>query len=163
DLPSSRPAVEGGPVDRWHEEPRRFGGPDEVVGVVHVRKHTVKVVHVRKTTRLPTSNLYFEDLRRLAHARQDVAVTTSPHDYSDLELSVGDRLRRARERRTGLDQGEFAELINVSRGTVSNYERDRIPNGPRRRLVFNSWAAACGVAVHWLETGIDPRNGDDDG
>ena len=40
---------------------------------------------------------------------------------------MGDRLRIARERRAKLSQGDFADLINVSRGTVSNYERDNLP------------------------------------
>ena len=74
-------------------------------------------------------------------------MTQQPHDaYADLAPSVGDRLRIARERRAKLSQGDFADLVNVSRGTVSNYERDSLPGGPRQRLVvFNSWAAACGV------------------
>ena len=38
------------------------------------------------------------------------------------EWSIEDRLRKARDL-TGLDQDEFAELIGVSRGTVSSYER----------------------------------------
>jgi transcriptional regulator with XRE-family HTH domain len=93
-------------------------------------------------------------------------MTTSTHEgYEDLELTVGDRLRRARERRTHLDQAEFADLIHVSRGTVSNYERDMIPGGPRRKLVFNSWATATGVTVEWLETGgpVEGSGGPDDG
>ena len=80
-------------------------------------------------------------------------MTASPHDYTDLQPSTGDRLRLARERRTGLDQGEFAELISVSRGTVSNYERDHLPGGTRQRLVLNAWAQATGVSRTWLETG----------
>ena len=84
-------------------------------------------------------------------------MTISPHsDYADLELSIGDRLRRARVRRTGLDQETFAELISVSRGTVSNYERGRLPGGTRQRLVLNSWAKACRVTREWLETGKTP-------
>ena len=60
-------------------------------------------------------------------------------------------------------QGDFADLINVSRGTVSNYERDNLPGGPRQRLAFNSWAAACGVDVEWLETGQAPAQPEPDG
>ena len=62
-----------------------------------------------------------------------------------------------------LSQGDFADLINVSRGTVSNYERDNLPGGPRQRLAFNSWAAACGVDVEWLETGQAPAQPEPDG
>ena len=83
-------------------------------------------------------------------------MTTSPHgDYADLQPTVGDRLRLARERRTGLDQGDFADHIGVSRGTVSNYERDRLPGGPRQRLVLNAWAQATGTTREWLESGIE--------
>ena len=76
---------------------------------------------------------------------------------------MGDRLRIARERRAKLSQGDFADLINVSRGTVSNYERDNLPGGPRQRLAFNSRAAACGVDVEWLETGQAPAQPEPDG
>ena len=55
-------------------------------------------------------------------------MTQQPHDaYADLAPSVGDRLRIARERRAKLSQGDFADLVNASRGTVSNYERDNLP------------------------------------
>ena len=82
-------------------------------------------------------------------------MTTSPHgDYADLQPSIGDRLRLTRERRTGLDQAAFAEHIGVSRGTVSNYERDHLPGGPRQRLVLNAWAQATGTTREWLETGV---------
>lgn len=81
-------------------------------------------------------------------------MTSTQNDYEDLEPTIGYRLRVARERRSGLDQGEFAEQIGVSRGTVSNYERDRLPGGPRQRLVLNAWAAACDVSRMWLETGV---------
>lgn len=77
--------------------------------------------------------------------------------YEDLQPSIGDRLRVARERRTGMDQATFADHIGVSRGTVSNYERDKLPGGPRQRLVLNAWASACNVTREWLETG---RGGD---
>ena len=91
-------------------------------------------------------------------------MTQQPHDaYADLAPSVGDRLRIARERRAKLSQGDFADLVNASRGTVSNYERDNLPGGPRQRLVFNSWAAACGVDVEWLETGQAPVQPEPDG
>lgn len=83
--------------------------------------------------------------------------------YEDLAPSIGDRLRVARERRTGLDQTTFADHIGVSRGTVSHYERDKLPGGPRQRLVLNAWAAACGVTREWLETGQAPDQPEPDG
>ena len=65
-------------------------------------------------------------------------MTQQPHDaYADLAPSVGDRLRIARERRAKLSQGDFADLINVSRGS--------------------------GVDVEWLETGQAPVQPEPDG
>lgn len=63
--------------------------------------------------------------------------------------TVKDRLRRAREY-AGLEQGELAEAIGVSRATVSNYERGVV--APRRGAL-RMWGLRCGVDVHWLETG----------
>lgn len=72
----------------------------------------------------------------------------------------GERLRKARET-AGYEQGEFAELIGVSRGTVSNYERD---NGTAKKIVLRAWSMATGVPLAWLETGEAPRpDGDPDG
>lgn len=64
-------------------------------------------------------------------------------------FTAGDRLRKAREL-TGLDQEAFAEVIGVSRGTVSNYERSEKPPRP---IALRAWAMATGVSVHWLKTG----------
>lgn len=90
--------------------------------------------------------------------------TTSVHEgYEDLQPSIGDRLRIARERRTDMDQAQFAEHIGVSRGTVSNYERDKLPGGPRQRLVLNAWAAATETTRDWLETGLTPSEPRPDG
>lgn len=75
-------------------------------------------------------------------------------------ITIGTRLRIAREWR-GLEQSEMAEVLGVSRTTVSNYEREyTLP----RKLVINAWAAACDVDVEWLKTGraqedSDPNNG----
>jgi transcriptional regulator with XRE-family HTH domain len=66
------------------------------------------------------------------------------------EWTVGDRLRKARELR-GLEQGPFAALIGVSRGTVSNYERGAVER--YKPIVMNAWAAHTGVSVDWLESG----------
>lgn len=67
------------------------------------------------------------------------------------QFTAGDRLRKAREL-TGYDQGPFADLIGVSRGTVSTYERDGIEH--RKPIVLRAWALATGVNIEWLEHGI---------
>lgn len=56
----------------------------------------------------------------------------------------------------GLEQGELAELMRVSRQSVGNWEAGR--NKPSRLAVF-AWAGACGVDPVWLETG-EPGSGD---
>jgi transcriptional regulator with XRE-family HTH domain len=65
------------------------------------------------------------------------------------EWSITDRLRKAREL-TDLDQDEFAELIGVSRGTVSNYERG---TDTHKRPYLLAWAIGSGVSYEWLVTG----------
>ena len=76
-------------------------------------------------------------------------------------FTVGDRLRKAREK-TGLDQGEFAEEIGVSRGTVSNYEGDKT-EGFKRPYVA-AWAIRADVPVEWLLWGKVPTDdGPEDG
>lgn len=67
------------------------------------------------------------------------------------QFTIGDRLRKARET-TGMDQAQFAEHIGVSRGSVSNYERDA--GEKRRPIVLKAWAMATGVPLSWIETGI---------
>lgn len=66
------------------------------------------------------------------------------------KFTSGDRLRKAREL-TGMDQETFAELLGVSRGTVSNYERSRTMR--RHAIVLRAWAMATGVPLYWLEGG----------
>jgi len=65
-------------------------------------------------------------------------------------FTAGDRLRKAREL-AGLDQEAFAEMLGVSRGTVSNYERSATEH--RKPIVLRAWAAATNVSQEWLETG----------
>jgi transcriptional regulator with XRE-family HTH domain len=62
----------------------------------------------------------------------------------------GDRLRKAREL-TGLSQDEFARQLEVSRSTITNYERDRSTRV--RPIMLRAWSVATGVSVEWLETG----------
>lgn len=63
--------------------------------------------------------------------------------------TLGIRLQQAREWR-GMLQADIADALDVSRATVSNYERG-ISNPSR--LQINAWAAACDVDVEWLKTG----------
>ena len=68
--------------------------------------------------------------------------------------TLGDRLRKAREF-AGLEQGELAEQIGISRGTVSNYELGH-GQRPPKRLVVRAWAEATGVPLDWfLEDDLD--------
>lgn len=73
-------------------------------------------------------------------------------------FTVGDRLRKAREAKTGLDQSQFAEEIGVSRGTVSNYERAETTKG-MKPAYLKLWAMRCDVTVKWIETGIGASDG----
>ncbi|MDO5633294.1 MAG: helix-turn-helix transcriptional regulator [Micrococcus sp.] len=68
------------------------------------------------------------------------------------QWTLGDRLRKAREM-TGLSQAQFAKRIEVSVGTIGNYEAGR--RAPRA-IVIRAWALATGVPRPWLETGEAP-------
>lgn len=65
-------------------------------------------------------------------------------------MRIQDRIRRAR-RHAGLTQAALAELINVRRSAVSNWEsaNDVVPS--MQNLV--SLATVCGVSLEWLGTG----------
>lgn len=67
------------------------------------------------------------------------------------EFSVHDRCRKAREF-AGLDQDQLAARIDVSRGTISNYETGAVTK--LKSLVLRQWAFACGVDYDWLRTGL---------
>lgn len=73
------------------------------------------------------------------------------------EFTIGDRLRKARET-LDMEQSPFAELIGVSRGTVSNYERGTTQ--AYKPVVVRAWALATGVSLEWLERGITPGGPD---
>lgn len=70
-------------------------------------------------------------------------------------FTMGDRLKKARES-AGLEQGAFAEMIGISKSSVSNYERD---NTRPRIIVLRAWAMATGVPMEWLQTGKEPPQG----
>lgn len=74
------------------------------------------------------------------------------------QFGLTHRLVRAREV-AGLEQIDIAEALDVSRATISNYER-----GVTRpsKLQLNAWAVTCDVDADWLKEGdsaSDPRNG----
>ena len=69
---------------------------------------------------------------------------------SEVPVKMQDRIRRAR-RRAGLSQAGLAELVNVQRSAVSNWESANgvLPNMQNLLAV----AKACRVSLEWLGTG----------
>lgn len=60
--------------------------------------------------------------------------------------TLGDRLRKARVT-AGLSVDAMADLLDVSRNTISNYEAER--SHPRRATLI-VWAQETGVPLSWL-------------
>lgn len=89
-------------------------------------------------------------LRKLVHGAKINHMTQQPESGVVPEFTIGDRLRKAREY-AGYEQGPFADLMGVSRGTISNYERDLASKV--KPIVLNQWALITGVRRDWLETG----------
>lgn len=79
-------------------------------------------------------------------------------EWTGLSFTIGDRLRKAREW-AGLEQEQLAAEIDISRGTVSNYERGETQP---KKLALKAWAIRCGVPLSYLEAGTLPT-GDDRG
>lgn len=76
-------------------------------------------------------------------------MSMQPHTRRIPIPSLGNRLRLARET-AHMEQGELADLLEISRGSVSAYERDvTVPKG----LVIRAWAFETGVDEWWLRTG----------
>jgi len=69
---------------------------------------------------------------------------------SEVRMKMQERIRRAR-RRAGLSQAGLAELVNVQRSAVSNWESANgvLPNMQNLLAV----AKACRVSLEWLGTG----------
>jgi len=77
---------------------------------------------------------------------------TTAHAGAIPPITMAHRLRIAREF-AGLDQAELAELADMSRTSIVNYELGyRVP----RRLYLRAIADATGVDLRWLETGDSP-------
>lgn len=53
----------------------------------------------------------------------------------------------------GLSQLDLAQLIGISRTSVSNAEAGTVKP---RKITVNQWALATGVPVSWLESGATP-------
>lgn len=85
-------------------------------------------------------------------------MSTEPHGTVP-QFTVGDRLRKAREV-SGMDQGELAEAMGVSRKTIGNNESGGVTP---RKIVIRAWALATGVDAEWLETGEISDPGPDGG
>lgn len=66
--------------------------------------------------------------------------------------TLGDRLRKAREH-AGLEQGELASRVGISRNTVSNYELGR-GQRPPKVVILRAWATECGVPYEWIVDGF---------
>lgn len=76
-------------------------------------------------------------------------MTTSPNTGLIPELTLGWRLRMARET-TGMGLREFAAHIGVTPDTLTSAEKDRRKVRP---ITINAYALATGVSREWLETG----------
>ena len=74
-------------------------------------------------------------------------------------IEIRHRLRIAREF-AGLDQGELAERMGISRTSVGNSETGATKP---RRITLNAWALACGVPVSWIIYGDVPYGPNNDG
>jgi transcriptional regulator with XRE-family HTH domain len=85
-------------------------------------------------------------------------MTINTHDRRYPQFTIGWRLRLARTQLgPEMDAARFADLIGVSRGTVTNYELEKTPADKMRAIVLNAWALATGVDVDWIRTGELPQ------
>ncbi|BAD56317.1 helix-turn-helix transcriptional regulator [Nocardia farcinica] len=85
---------------------------------------------------------------------------TTAHEVGRVpEIKIHHRFRIAREA-AGMEQGELAKAIGVSRTSISNAE---LGKHTPRKIMVNAWAMATGVPVEWLETGRDPHSGGPNG
>ena len=64
--------------------------------------------------------------------------------------TLADRLRKSRQM-AGLEQADVAELLGVSRNTISNYETGK---SEPTATTFVLWAEATRASLDWLALGI---------
>jgi transcriptional regulator with XRE-family HTH domain len=88
-----------------------------------------------------------------------VSMTSAYEGGAVPQIEVRHRLRIAREY-AALEQSQLAELIGVSRTSISNAENGAVTP---RKITVNAWALACGVPASWLNTGQTPEPPHPDG
>ena len=84
-------------------------------------------------------------------------MTTAHQPVEVPPILVQHRLRIAREF-AGFEQTELADLMSVTRSTISKCENG---TGVPRRSTIKLWAMACGVPAAWILTGQDTSTGPD--
>lgn len=87
-----------------------------------------------------------------------MAYMSEQSTWSIPEWTPGDRFRKARET-LNLSQTAFAERLNITKTTVSNYETDATTH--HRNIIVQQWALATGVSPDWILHGIAPGEGPD--
>lgn len=90
-------------------------------------------------------------LRKFVRSARIAGMSTANAQERIPTFTVGDRLRKAREK-TGLDQTEFATEVGISRGTVSSYERAASVDGLKKPYLA-AWALRADVPLEWLAAG----------
>ena len=89
-------------------------------------------------------------------------MTSLPTNVTDQErryprFSIGWRLRLARTMLgSEMDVRAFAELLGVSKNTVTAYELEQTAPERMKPLVLKQWAVATGVDFDWLRSGVTP-------
>jgi transcriptional regulator with XRE-family HTH domain len=79
-------------------------------------------------------------------------MSTQPNEVFTPDLPQYARLHLARFM-AGLEMQELADRMDISRGTVSNYE-DAGYSRQRQRSTIRLWALATGYPFEWLADGV---------